>query len=198
MKGSSEPARSRGGAPRAASTFEVARTGDAVYIHVPGLGNMTNAPSLKEFIDAMLKEGFRRFVIDLDGCRGVDSTFMGTLLDVATTAREGARPSREQDGEAGVLLVNVDDHCRKQLGSVGLDAFIPIRPGHTRLPEGVELRELPARDVAAPDRVKLILKAHQELVAIDARNEAKFGSFLEGLLKDLGPLGPSDLDDEDR
>jgi anti-anti-sigma factor len=192
----SESARGRSPA-RPASSFEVARTGDVVYVHVAGLGNMSNAPALKEFVDAMLKEGFRRFVIDLDGCRGVDSTFMGTLLDIATTAREGARPSSgSDDGEPGVLLVNVDDHCRKQLGSVGLDAFIPIRPGNAKLPEGIEMRELAIRDVPAPERVKLILKAHQELVAIDARNKEKFGAFLRGLLKDLGTLGPSDLDDE--
>jgi anti-anti-sigma regulatory factor len=185
----------RGGA---ATNFEVARTGDAVYVRVLGLGTMATAPTLKEFVDAMLKQSFRRFVIDLEKCHGVDSTFMGTLLDIATTAREGARPSSDSsDGEAGVLLVNVDDHCRKQLQSVGLDTFIPIRPGKASVPPGVEMRALETRDVASPERLKLILKAHQELVAIDARNKEKFGSFLEGLLKDLGPLGPSDLDEDD-
>jgi anti-anti-sigma regulatory factor len=189
---------SKSGPQKAPSAFQVARTGDAVYVRVLGLGSMHNAPVLKEFVDAMLKEGFRRFVIDLESCRGVDSTFMGTLLDVATTAREGARPqSDSNDGEAGVFLVNVDDHCQKQLQSVGLDTFIPIHQGEARMPAGLELRTLEMRDVSSPERLKLILKAHQELVAIDARNKEKFGSFLEELLKDLGPLGPSDLTDED-
>src|SRR3954454_18939325 len=117
---------------RTPSGFEVARAGDAVYVRVQGLGNMGNAPVLKAFVDKMLEEGFRRFVVDLNTCRGIDSTFMGTLLDVATSAREGDRPAAKKsmsdsdESEPGVLLVNVDEHCRKQLVSVGLDAFLPI------------------------------------------------------------------------
>jgi len=101
-----------------------------VYVRVMGLGNMSNAPVLKVFSEKMIEEGFRRYIIDLESCRGIDSTFMGTLLDIATSAREGDRPTKKptdsDPGELGVLLVNVDDHCRKQLSSVGLDAFLPI------------------------------------------------------------------------
>lgn len=174
---------------KGSSGFEVARAGDVVYVRVSGLGNMGNSPVLKAFADKMLEEGFRRFIVDLGACRGIDSTFMGTLLDVATTAREGARPgsrSGSDDGEAGVLLVNVDDHCRKQLASVGLDAFLPIAADRARLPDGLELRSLETKDVPPQERLKLILKAHQELVAIDQRNEAKFGAFLKDLLSDIG------------
>jgi hypothetical protein len=176
---------------RHSTNFEVARAGDAVYVRVTGLGNMGNAPVLKAFIDKMIEEGFRRFVVDLGPCRGIDSTFMGTLLDVATSAREGAKPARKalsesDDGEPGVLLVNVDDHCRKQLVSVGLDAFLPIAGEKAVLPAGLELRALETADVPHQERLKLIVKAHQELVAIDQRNEAKFGAFLKDLLADLG------------
>lgn len=177
--------------PSKPSNFEVARAGDAVYVRVSGLGNMGNAPVLKAFVDKMLEEGYRRFVVDLGPCRGIDSTFMGTLLDVATSAREGAKPYKKSladsdEGEPGVLLVNVDDHCRKQLVSVGLDAFLPIAGEKAVLPPGLELRALESADVAPQERLKLVLKAHQELVAIDQRNEAKFGAFLKDLLNDLG------------
>ncbi len=172
------------------SGFEVARAGDVVYVRVRGLGNMGNAPILKAFSEKMIEEGFRRYIIDLEHCRGIDSTFMGTMLDIATSAREGNRPKRaladSDPGEPGVLLVNVDDHCRKQLSSVGLDAFLPIAADRAKLPAGLELRALETKDVPPQERLKLILKAHQELVAIDQRNEAKFGAFLKDLLADLG------------
>jgi len=179
------------GSNKQPSGFEVARAGDVVYVRVTGLGNMSNAPVLKAFAEKMIEEGFRRFIIDLEHCRGIDSTFMGTLLDVATTAREGDRPKKKaladsDPGEPGVLLVNVDDHCRKQLSSVGLDAFLPIAADRAKLPEGLELRALETKDVPPQERLKLILRAHQELVAIDQRNEAKFGAFLKDLLADLG------------
>jgi anti-anti-sigma regulatory factor len=176
--------------PKQPSGFDVARAGDVVYVRVNGLGNMSNAPILKVFSEKMIEEGFRRFIFDLDACRGIDSTFMGTLLDIATTAREGDRPKKtltdSDPGEPGVLLVNVDDHCRKQLSSVGLDAFLPIAADRAKLPKGLELRGLETKDVPPQERLKLILKAHQELVAIDQRNEAKFGAFLKDLLADLG------------
>jgi len=172
------------------SGFEVARAGHVVYVRVMGLGNMSNAPVLKVFSEKMIEEGFRRYIIDLESCRGIDSTFMGTLLDIATSAREGDRPTKKptdsDPGELGVLLVNVDDHCRKQLSSVGLDAFLPIAAERAKLPQGLELRVLETNDVPPHERLKLILKAHQELVAIDQRNEAKFGAFLKDLLADLG------------
>jgi hypothetical protein len=171
------------------SGFDVARAGDAVYVRVTGLGNLTNAPVIKAFSEKMLEEGFRRFIFDLEPCRGIDSTFMGTLLDIATTAREGDRPTSPKDsdpGEPGVLLLNVDDHCRKQLSSVGLDAFLPMVAERAKLPAGLELRTLDTKDVPPQERLKLILRAHQELVAIDQRNEAKFGAFLKDLLADLG------------
>jgi hypothetical protein len=158
-------------------------------VRVTGLGNMSNAPVIKAFSEKMLEEGYRRFILDLGACRGIDSTFMGTLLDIAHTAREGdhSKSPRDSDtGEPGLLLVNVDDHCRKQLSSVGLDAFLPIAAERAKLPDGLELRALETKDVSPQERLKLILKAHQELVAIDQRNEAKFGTFLKDLLDDLG------------
>jgi hypothetical protein len=191
VKGPSNEKRSPGG-------FQVARAGDTVYVRVSGLGAMSNAPTLKSFVDKMLDEGFRRFLVDLGPCRGVDSTFMGTLLEVATTAREEpdaagktgtAGPSAasgSDENEPGVLLVNVDDHCRKQLTSVGLDAFLPIAPNRARLPDGLELRTLEVADVPPQERLRLMVKAHQELIAIDERNEAKFGAFLKDLLANLG------------
>jgi hypothetical protein len=153
----------------------------------------------------MVREGFVRFVIDLEGCRGLDSTFMGTLLDVSTTAREGAKankpPKREQQekahSDAGVLLVNVDRHCERQLQSVGLDTFVPIRGGETSLPSGIELRSLEIKDVSVGERLRIILKAHQELIAVDSRNRAKFGPFIEGLLADYKAMGPSESTSEE-
>ncbi|MBI3722547.1 STAS domain-containing protein [bacterium] len=182
----------KGGSPgqgRGPSGFEVARAGDAVYVRVTGLGNMGNAPIFKAFADKQIEEGYRRFVVDLETCRGIDSTFMGTLLDIERSTLEGKtrrKLSESDDSDPGVLLVNVDDHCRKQLNSVGLDALLRIAGDRATLPKGLELQVLETRDVAPQDRLKLILKAHQERVAIDERNEAKFGAFLKDLLADLG------------
>lgn len=164
---------------RSRAPFEVAKADDAIYVRVRGLGSMATAPTLEAFADRVIDEGARRFVFDLTDCTGVDSTFMGLLLTIANRVRN--------DGAAahGVILLNVDDHALKQLGSVGLDAFLTIAPGASRLPSSIQLTELAVVAASDKERLKLMVRAHKELVAADARNKAKFGAFLEGILAEL-------------
>ena len=160
--------------------FEVAKSDDALYVRVQGLGSMTSAPALEAFVDHELQAGgVRQLVLDLADCSGVDSTFMGTLLGLNN--RLG-----DQGEGSGVALVNVDDHARKQLSSVGLDAFLTLVEGETRLPKKLRLTPLPAKPVGDRERLKLMLKAHKDLVAADERNRAKFGPFLEAIVAELG------------
>lgn len=156
------------------SYFAVARTTDEIYVRVHGLGNLLNAPFLNSFFEKSIEAGRADIVVDLGPCRGVDSTFMGTLLGISTKCKE--------DGGTLVLL-NVGSHCRKQLGGIGLDSFLTFRESG-KCPREVELRKLKAREVSSNERLKLILKAHKDLVAIDERNEAKFGPFLRSILKE--------------
>jgi anti-sigma B factor antagonist len=156
--------------------FEVARSDDAIYVRIRGLGSMTTAPTLEAFADEAHATGASRFVFDFADCTGVDSTFMGMLLTIANRARE-------RDG--GAVLINVDEHAQKQLRSVGLEVFVTIKPGKTTLPDALKLTELAAVTTSDRERLKLMVRAHRELVAADARNKAKFGAFLEGILAEL-------------
>lgn len=65
----------------------VARGSDLVVIHVVGSGNMLIAPTLQDFAEQQIKAGFRRFVFDLERCRGLDSTFMGVMVGIHTSMR---------------------------------------------------------------------------------------------------------------
>lgn len=158
--------------------FEVARSGDAIYVRVRGLGSMMVAPTFEAFAERSIDEGVRQFVIDLAECTGVDSTFMGLLLSLANRLREGGQPHP-------CIAINVDEHAQKQLSSVGLDAFITIKEGRTKLPSALKLTELAVVSASDRERLKLMVRTHRELVAADARNKAKFGPFLEGLLAEL-------------
>ena len=65
----------------------VARGSDLVVIRVVGAGNMLTAPSLAEFAEEQRKAGFKRFVFDLERCKGLDSTFMGVMVGMYTAAK---------------------------------------------------------------------------------------------------------------
>jgi len=58
----------------------VARGSDLVVFRVVGQGTMLTAPALAEFAEQQRQAGFRRFVFDLERCKGLDSTFMGTMV----------------------------------------------------------------------------------------------------------------------
>ncbi len=159
--------------PAPSGSFKIARSKDAIYVRVQGLGNMNNSLTFKDFADRMQGEGYRAFVIDLADCRGVDSTFMGILL--------GLRD--------GLVVVNASAHCRRQMESIGLHRVLKIQDEAASLPSALELKELPEAEVDPVARLKLIMKAHQDLIAIDRKNEEKFGAFLRDIAKNLGGGG---------
>lgn len=161
--------------------FEAARSGKAIYLRVHGLGSMTTAPTLEAFVEQAIEAGARQFVFDFETCDGVDSTFMGLLLGISNRLDEASSRSTVR----GVVLINVDEHAHKQLSSVGIDALLTIVDGETELPRSLKLTGLDAREVSDKDRLKLMVRAHKDLVAADARNKAKFGPFLQAIVAEL-------------
>jgi hypothetical protein len=222
----------------------VARGSDLVVIRVVGKGSMITAPALAEFTDQQRKSGFRRFVFDLERCRGLDSTFMGVMVGVQTAMRgdsarllpqfsvtvtaENAAPPAPQPpteaglepmspaeavaalqklisrpnppgmdlpsgnpaipapgpGEAMVTAVNVPPDIAELLAMLGVDKFVKVR-GTFDLRQ-LETTILPEKILPPTEQHRLILQAHEHLVEIDKRNEARFGSFLKSLSQALG------------
>lgn len=156
-------------------SLSVARSGDAVYVCICGPGNMKICPTLYDFAKRMVIEGYKKFIIDLEECSTMDSTFMGTLVEVSSFST----PSYES-----LMVINAQDHCEGLLEGLGLDNVLHIRRGKTELPH-VELEPLPEFAVTQSERMKLLRNAHEKLVKIDRRNEEKFGPFLRQLAKEM-------------
>jgi len=171
--------------PSPTGVFKIARQGDAVYTRVVGLGTMNNSITFKEFGDQQLGQGYRRFIIDLADCKGIDSTFMGILAGLAASAR-----AHDKRPGSGVIIVNANPHCRKQLESIGLHRIVTVQNDPAALPAGLELHELPESEASPTARLKLIMRAHQELIAADKKNEERFGAFLRDIAKNLGQSPP--------
>lgn len=160
--------------------LEVARADKSVLIRVIGLGNMNISLTMKDFIKASLDDGYTMFVLDLTGCKGMDSTFMGTLIAVN---------GRVNERDGALALVNVSPENEKLLRMLGVWGLICVQPSYALDPVETECL-LPGGD--AKRRMKLIHTAHKHLVEIDDRNRAKFGAFLAGLEKELDCSPPSD------
>ena len=64
------------------SSIQVGVRGPTVWVKIEGKGSFLNSGNLKEFSREMLDRGYREFVIDLEKCAMMDSTFMGTMAGV--------------------------------------------------------------------------------------------------------------------
>ncbi len=105
-----------------------------------GRGTFENSKCVKEFVQRMIAKGCNAFVLDLEKCELMDSTFMGTLASVAFSLR---------DLESGLLrVVRANERNFSLLEGLGLDHLFQLEPEPVRDPPPLFVRR--ARLVQTP------------------------------------------------
>jgi hypothetical protein len=148
---------------------------------VIGLATVRYAPVVWDFAVRNMEAGFTRFAFDLAACRGLDSTFLGVLVGIAQEARD--RASRG----GWVCAFNVSPANRELFEIVGADRYVRFRPDIALEP--VETHSLAGEEVSPAKRLEIVRRAHENLIDIDERNEARFGDFLRCLAAELTKKG---------
>lgn len=158
-----------------ATSFLAARAGDHLYVRAVGLANMKHAPTLDAFIDGERAAGVTTVCMDLSTCVGMDSTFMGLLVGTSLAmVQQGGR----------LVVVNPSEANRRLLDMLGVTEVVPVMAACS-VPE-VEFVAVESKTgVGAIQRMELVLRAHRDLVALGAANQAKFSAFIGALQKDL-------------
>jgi len=158
----------------AAPSILVGTSDRTVWVRVEGKGSFANSTGLKEFGKEMTNRGYRQFVIDLDHCPLMDSTFMGTLASIALRLREF--------GSGQVCIINLNVRNRDLLSNLGLDRLF----GMNSSPLGAPIQEaLPVDSKDKLARAETMLEAHEAVVTANPANAAKFKDVLEYLKQDL-------------
>ncbi|MBI3828071.1 MAG: STAS domain-containing protein [Planctomycetes bacterium] len=107
-----------------------------------------------------------------------------TILEKSFGLASDSSQSNPSITDAGfVIAVNVSPECHEVMGILGVDKFVRIQ-GAVDLSK-LETAALPEKATSTDDRRRLILRAHENLVEIDKRNEAQFGAFLKSLSDEL-------------
>ncbi len=88
---------------------------DCAWIRLTGDGCWLNATRVKDFGKQVIRKRTRQFIVDLEKCSGLDSTFLGILTWVALKMREW-------DGT--LRVVNVPHEQQSQLRDLGLDKLL--------------------------------------------------------------------------
>lgn len=166
----------------------VSRAEDAVLVQVSGLGNMFLAPTLHAFVESELHAGFRNFIVDLKGCTGMDSTFMGTFIGLSATIKKAY---------GWFCLVNVSEENMRLLRMLGVLHMVSIHSGEFPAFESESTTLLPTNDPYV--RQKQIHSAHRLLMDADPENENRFGPFIKALEEEMSALStiipPRESDD---
>jgi anti-sigma B factor antagonist len=178
------------------SKILVARNADLGFIKVVGRGSFQNSGCLKAFYQQLLKDGVRRFVVDLEACTYLDSTFLGILLGLGLKLK---------DVGSGLLHIhNANTRNLELLKNLGLDRLISIEgntgsalsdsfrstnganPGVLNGMKDEQLKEMPCPVPTRSEAAPTILEAHENLMDFDPRNVPKFKDVVEFLREDLG------------
>jgi anti-anti-sigma regulatory factor len=140
---------------------------------VAGRGSFQNSTGLKDFAAEMTRRGHKAFVVDLQECELMDSTFMGTLAGMALRLGD----------EGSVKVIRANPRNRQVLGILGLDRVMTVEdtpPAATAAPSEEKWHE-PGEDGAREAKRETIIEAHESLAAVNPENAVRFKDVLEFL-----------------
>ncbi len=161
----------------------VALADHTAFVQVHGRGSFKNAPPLKEFGALAIKEGIRRFVLDMRACQGMDSTFMGVLAGLAV------RLHQHNGGE--MVMVNLTPRTRGLLSTLGLDSIITTHmAGETPADIARFLGAVPPMQSLPPEKdrrrtTETMIEAHEELTKVTPENAPRFQDVLTYLRQEI-------------
>lgn len=161
------------------SSIQVGVNGQAVWIRVEGKGNFLNSGNFKDFAREMVNRGYREFVVDLEHCVMMDSTFMGTLTGVALRLKDL--------GHGRLHVVHCGERSRELLTGLGLDQIFSIYSNGSEGPACEILPEAPAAEASVhkQQQAQQMLDAHEALCEAAPENLSRFKDVLDYLKQDL-------------
>lgn len=158
--------------------FLVDAYADPLVIRIEGRASFLNSSGLKDFFTEMIRQGKTRFVVDFKQCASMDSTFLGVLAGAAIELRRNG-------GNGSLTLVRVGERNLELIRNLGLHRLTTVDPGG---PAGESTGATQALTIQARSEIenaRMVLEAHENLIAADPDNAAKFQDVLAFLRNQL-------------
>jgi anti-anti-sigma factor len=154
-------------------------------VKIAGRANFTSSPDFKTLLEELTQKGYAHFIIDLEACVLMDSTFLGVLsgFGLKMMQLENAAP-----GSHKIELFNPNARVSELLENLGALHLFKVTGGKLELPGDVKACT-PETTNPTPEQItRTSLEAHQTLMAVNPENVARFkdvAQFLEEDLKNL-------------
>jgi anti-sigma B factor antagonist len=154
-------------------TVRMHQDGQTVTFRVDGCGRMTSSLPLRHCAEQALAAGATNLRLDLRHCTYMDSTFLGTLLQLKRTV--------ERQGTGRFVLVSPSAQCRQLLAQMNLESTFPVL--NEEEPVAVEWTEL-CGDQDADAFKRNVVQAHEELATLEGPAGAPFREVVRCLKQD--------------
>jgi anti-anti-sigma regulatory factor len=136
----------------------------------------------KKALQRVMGQGVKDFVVDLERCPMMDSTFLGMLTGAALNLREA--------GGGTLSVLNANQRNLQLLTSLGLDHILDLdQDGHLWTEERRQaceaLQHCGETNECKEAQTEHVLAAHLALAGVSDANECRFHDVIEFLEKEL-------------
>ncbi len=156
-------------------------------IRVEGRGSFKTSPPMKQFIQRVIEsKSANRVLIEMSGCCGMDSTFMGVLAGLSYHIKDKS--------EFTLKLINLSEKNQKLLTTLGVDRVVNYSLSSTDEERELmayaydDVETLESDSTSTLEAARTTLEAHETLVDINPANFVKFKSVIELLQDDVRTL----------
>ena len=147
-------------------TFLVSAYSEPVAVQIHGKANYLNCNNFREFMEKMVADGKRSFLLDFECCKGMDSTFLGILAGTALALNQ-------QEPAGKLTLCKLGERNHDLICNLGLHTLLEINECDEPCSEtqNDQFDKLENQEVS---NAASVLQAHENLVQADDENAAKF------------------------
>jgi len=156
---------------------------NVAWIKIGGRANFASSPDFKTLLEKLVQKGYAHFIIELQSCVLMDSTFLGVLAGFGIKLNPNGAPA-----ERGIELLNATDRVRELLENLGAVQLFKLTTGELKLPNDVKPCEPESIHPTHEQITRTSLEAHQTLMAINPENVARFKDVAQFLAEDLQNL----------
>jgi anti-anti-sigma factor len=153
------------------AVFLVDPESDPVAVRIEGRASFQNSGSLEQFCKDRLGEGRVRFVMDFAGCTSMDSTFLGVLAGLAIQLRR-------RTPAGSLVLARLNARNLELVRNLGLHRLVTIDEGAPTDAAAGAANPLAEKARSEIESARLVLAAHENLVAADETNRARFADVV--------------------
>jgi len=171
-------------------TIKVAKKGETFFIKVTGAGTLDNSFLLKDFFRQMIAKNFESFILCLEDCPYMDSTFLGVLVGISLRLKENFDAKLKLTGTNKYNLNILKMLDVTNLFNISRDSFFDISRNTIKFPS--QRKTLKKKiELSTLQKAKHIRASHYNLMKASPACQMRFIYVQRLLSKEIKELKKS-------